>query len=593
MLGRLTVSLVLATGVMLATGVARLPDIGYSTALPHRLQVEALLQGHLAISTNLDAVDFDHTFSNGGVQQVWGLGIPIWRIIFEFPWKALLGHSAPDRLALLVAEAILIYFGLGVFIGKDDSDAAKTGEGELLLSYVSGLVLTMSPFFINLLQSRMMVYEEALAYTFIFATLQYVLLCKLKSLNSKKAIAFLLPIICFAAGFGPLVRPTLVFYGFATLLVGLYIGRPHLSIKRLVFCLVIFLAPLAILAWTNRVRFGSSFEFGHFINLTTRSVAYVTRLNDPFASASLRERIFEVFGSLFFVNQFNGCEYFKNSFFLGESDHLRWREFNFTTYPVGILLLLIGYFVAGTTLLVKMLKSSDRFSILRMDELHTLTFAWITMSFFGLTCLYCYAPVISSRYMYDFAAVLTVSSVMAVRILFRNNLLSLLAMLLVMGYSLASFKTTVPVPGVAKLEDITQYVNEWKSRRWDCDIIPGRYFVGMTNLPTIIGACEGWDSKTGTTDMSCFFYVQSCTNMVLEIRPPLSTVSVQASVSALGKRWHTIKTNYTESSILLEFEKPGTVALPLGVFPVFISLANPNDLLNTNANGRLIQLFSN
>ena len=49
----------------------------YSASLEYRFQTDALFKGNLAVSDRIDDLKFDHTWSEQGVHQVWGLGIPI------------------------------------------------------------------------------------------------------------------------------------------------------------------------------------------------------------------------------------------------------------------------------------------------------------------------------------------------------------------------------------------------------------------------------------------------------------------------------------------------------------------------------------
>src|ERR1041385_2270998 len=74
----------------------------YSAGLPLRAQTDALLRGEFALSRNpadLTLVPWDLCWSQGGVQQVWGLGIPFWRL----PWEGLAKLAGlqmfPDRIA--------------------------------------------------------------------------------------------------------------------------------------------------------------------------------------------------------------------------------------------------------------------------------------------------------------------------------------------------------------------------------------------------------------------------------------------------------------------------------------------------------------
>lgn len=183
---RALVSLLVAWGVLWGMNLVRLPDVGNSISFPHRLQVDALMEGHLALSTNLAMIDFDLTYSNGGVQQVWGIGVPLWRMIFEIPARFFFDQTPPDRLALWCALALVIYFIYGALkkeffrtiAGEKASWIQRGIRMEMLLLAV--LMLASGPFLINILRTRMLVYEETLVYLYLFAMLEFALLLYLR-----------------------------------------------------------------------------------------------------------------------------------------------------------------------------------------------------------------------------------------------------------------------------------------------------------------------------------------------------------------------------------------------------------------------------
>ena len=92
-------AVVYAAGLLLATGLVTNWGAWYSTSLPYRNQTDALLNGDLALSRSVGDLKFDHTWSEQGVHQVWGLGVPLWRLPFEAAAKACGFDGFPDRLA--------------------------------------------------------------------------------------------------------------------------------------------------------------------------------------------------------------------------------------------------------------------------------------------------------------------------------------------------------------------------------------------------------------------------------------------------------------------------------------------------------------
>src|SRR5215510_3415015 len=67
----------------------------------YRAQVDALLDGRLALTAAPDGLIHDLAWTPGGVQQVWGLGAPLWQLPFEALGRAIGVSPFPDRIALL------------------------------------------------------------------------------------------------------------------------------------------------------------------------------------------------------------------------------------------------------------------------------------------------------------------------------------------------------------------------------------------------------------------------------------------------------------------------------------------------------------
>ena len=77
----------------------------------------------------------------------------------------------------------------------------------------------MSSTFLNLLQTRGAVWEEEVAYEYLFGVLLLTLLLGF----SQGPMASRLCLLCALAGLGGLIRPPLVFYGLGTMAVALWI----------------------------------------------------------------------------------------------------------------------------------------------------------------------------------------------------------------------------------------------------------------------------------------------------------------------------------------------------------------------------------
>src|SRR5262249_61764686 len=80
-----------------ATRTVRI-DGWYAAHAQYRAQVDALLDGRLALSTTPDGLAYDLAWTGDSVQQVWGLGAPLWQAPFE-AFGRLIGVSPfPDRV---------------------------------------------------------------------------------------------------------------------------------------------------------------------------------------------------------------------------------------------------------------------------------------------------------------------------------------------------------------------------------------------------------------------------------------------------------------------------------------------------------------
>ena len=82
-----------------------------------RFQTEALLRGSLALSHNPLDLTHDLCWSEGGVHQFWGLGIPLWQLPFAALAKLFGWSPFPDRIALGLFIALVAYIVLRTCFG--------------------------------------------------------------------------------------------------------------------------------------------------------------------------------------------------------------------------------------------------------------------------------------------------------------------------------------------------------------------------------------------------------------------------------------------------------------------------------------------
>lgn len=100
------------TWLMIVTGLVLRWGVWYSSSVPYRLQTEALWRGRQALSENPMDLDHDLTRSQQGVHQVWGLGVPLWRLPFESTAKLLGFEDFPDRIAFGLFAGLVAFIAL-------------------------------------------------------------------------------------------------------------------------------------------------------------------------------------------------------------------------------------------------------------------------------------------------------------------------------------------------------------------------------------------------------------------------------------------------------------------------------------------------
>jgi len=162
--------------------------------------------------------------------------------------------------------------------------------------------------------------------------------------------------------------------------------------------LFLYLAGNGFLFYTNLLRFGDGFEFGHRLNVQhLYGSMYATRFDHSFEDVPLGDRAVELTGALFLLERLNGTDYYRRSFFPGQSKSLRWRRFYFRTYDwsIGIMLVISASLFAYCV-------SRNKGSAIARDPWCVVA-GWSLMVSAILFVFYMSTPVIASRYLMDFA----------------------------------------------------------------------------------------------------------------------------------------------------------------------------------------------
>ena len=372
---------VLVAGLLLVISRQITAHGWYAANGAYRAQVDAFLQGRLALSRAPEAIQHDFAWTGSGVQQVWGLGVAMWMTPFELFGRVIGLTPFPDRVALLVWIAASVFLALRAW--RDESWWVRAGS-------VGATVLL--PAFVTLVRGRLGVYEEAAAYSYGAAM---ILLGALACFAKQPTRARYLALVAIA-GLGGFVRPTVWFYGLATAIVASAMWRRR---RDLVLGAVLFTAGGGALYATNAARFGSGMEFGHRLNLEALpGNLYATRFSYPFERVGVIAAGEELVGSFF-----GQPERHPRTTFYGKHLHVmqsevpRWREYYFTTFSWPYVpLLVLGIVLAWR----------------RRDGPWRWLAAWAAIGGVPLLAFYLRSPSVSSRYQMDlapaFAAVLLV-----------------------------------------------------------------------------------------------------------------------------------------------------------------------------------------
>jgi hypothetical protein len=416
--------------LLYAFGILILSSLGsgtfgwYSFHTIHREQTAALLRGELALSHSPTQLRHDLLWGQGGVQQPWGLGIPLWRLPFEALARVFGLDPFPDRVALGLFIALGAY-GVLVILIKPLLTVPKAGLRPGGVAWISALgavaiALLFSPLW-SVLRCRMVVYEEVLVYTYFCGLLLACSVVWLWRGPCWKRFWW----VCAVAGLVGMVRPTLVLYGVATLAVAAWImiggeqdsNNPSTS-KTLPgwkqsgwwVGILVFAACGGLIWLTNLLRFGSGFEFGHQLNLqagTLYGSVYATRFDDPFGSEPFLSAARELFGFLFQAEHLNQGTWYDANLFPGQSATLRWRELYLSTYDLSHALL-VGLGLLGAWICRPCAADGRR----ALSEPGIWAW-WALGSILLLSGFFLRNPVVSSRYMLDLAPAFAVACVAA------------------------------------------------------------------------------------------------------------------------------------------------------------------------------------
>ena len=395
----------------------------------YRAQVDALLDGRLALTTSPDGLRHDLAWTPHGVQQVWGLGVPLWQLPFEALGR-LFGHAPfPDRVTLAAWLAVMLFLVIRGFRPRTRADALPRRQPQpqpqplpqhddrppptgpscatrARITQIGAVLITgLLPAFVTLLRGRIGVYEEAAIYAYGAAM---ILLGGLVAVSRRPTTARYLALLGFA-GLTGLIRPTVWFYGLATAVVATAIVVHHRGRRgagAIALGTALFVAGGGALYATNALRFGRGTEFGHRLNVHSLPGNIVaTRFSYPFERVATLEAATELVASLFDRPELRSKRgFYQTGLHRGQSPLPRWREYYFTTFSWWYVPAIAAGLALGALAWRR-----------RGDPLARALVAWAALGGGPLVVFYLRSPSVSSRYQLDLAPAIAAVLVIAWR----------------------------------------------------------------------------------------------------------------------------------------------------------------------------------
>ena len=486
-------ALFIAMAVMWLTGAISRWGQWYSDQAFYRAQVHAFFEGRLALTHDVEGVTHDLAWVDGGVQQVWGLGVPIWLSLWEGLGRLVHISPFPDRIAMLFAIALMMYMLLRTWLGPTGDRSAGSRGAFLLTAFTPGVLAMM--------RGRMAVYEEASAYS--YGTTILLMVGLLMMIRRPSATRYVL-LLTFA-GLTGLMRPTVWFYGavtagLATLLYWQYRGSLRRAIPAIVLGSALWVAGGGVLYLTNYLRFGKGSEFGHRLNLEDLpGNIYATRFEYPFQKIPTVEAAKELAGGLFGQPEKKaraGYFFYDKKLHAMQSPAPRWREYYFTNYRLWHIPAILGGIALTVLAWLRArrkkpegepeAKGPDRQREARWLGL------WAVLAMAPLLVFYMRSPSVSSRYFLDIAPSICVLLVIVWRQIaawlssFWSNV-AFVALAIFLGYSAISYtaKRAWQSPIRAKVAALTML--KWSEPSLGLRPLPEAYDYDDPWIATYIG----------------------------------------------------------------------------------------------------------
>jgi hypothetical protein len=376
----------------------------------------------------------------------------------------------------------------------------------------------------------------------------------------------------------------------------------RLLIPRLLIGVFLFALGGGLLFLTNRLRFGSGWEFGHKLNLNfepTGVVVYTTRFDNPFTRVPFMEAARELFGALFRGDSnFNQNNWYVQGIFPGQSPAVRWRRFNLTTYHVSYAVCIgLAWAVAAWAFWswLRSLTASvpeSKHSEDRSPPFVALIIMWSVLSSVPLAAFYMRTPAIADRYLLDFspafaAALIGLWCWMVEGIDRRacHSKWTLLFFCLMLtgwqGWEIYRGKSEFGPPLSRTREELPRQT--WLQNK-PYKPLPNKYRMGQSlEVWGIQFNGSGWDETNGELCVSAIFFVQNPEFLELELatagRGNVKETAVADIRAKVGLEFLDRESIvHTNGGWIVRFAGPKERRYQYGVQPVFLAVVRPQDI---------------
>lgn len=358
-----------------------------------KAQMDAFLNWDFALSATPLALRHDYAWADG-VYQLWGLGVPLLQLPFTVISKLMGLSAAPDRFIFYFLYAMVGMFFWSIFTSR--STKYKTG----ICFYLGAFYLVLFSFpLLNMLLTRFAIYEEVVAYAWLWSILSFSFLYWFsESKNPKVYIS-----VSVLSGFMCLLRPTFFFYAIVTFILAQVLALSTLNKKIIIIGTLLFMFFPIFLLTANYIRFDRFFEFGYRLDLTGISLNEIAlKFDYPYKYESFASAAKELFAALFTETKLNANRFYEAEISNSFSVTTRFREFYFSTYNFKIFsLLLLSWFLAIISIVFR---KKEFFKTVIQDKRIILPALWSFVCFVLLFAFYLRSPSITSRYVIDFCS---------------------------------------------------------------------------------------------------------------------------------------------------------------------------------------------